>query len=174
MDPETAEKIDAFLAKLTRCADGEMEFTFTIRDPAGNSFVQNPNAPMSDPNLTAVFFNRTIDECELLGINWEGTQEEHYQAESNFEYNIEGNELASFPEPCYACGASGECIMKLTTIPHFKEIILMCFYCESCGNKSVEVKPGGSICDQGVEYRLQVRVWLYGFPVSSAGHRKTI
>jgi zinc finger protein len=47
--------------------------------------------------------------------------------------------------------------MKLTNIPHFKEIILMCFTCESCGYKSVDVKPGGEICEHGVEFRLQVQ-----------------
>ena len=33
--------------------------------------------------------------------------------------------------------------MKLTKIPHFKEIILMCFSCDTCGYKETDVKPGG-------------------------------
>eukprot|EP01047_Picozoa_sp_COSAG01_P080264 COSAG01_NODE_15535_length_1325_cov_1.660962_2_plen_196_part_00 len=65
-------------------------------------------------------------------------------------------DLATFPEECYACGSAGLLKMKLTNIPHFKEIVLMCFTCDSCGYKSVDVKPGGEICEKGVEFRLSV------------------
>ena len=55
--------------------------------------------------------------------------------------------------------AAGECVMKLTNIPHFKEIILMCFACEQCGYKSVDIKPGGEICNQGVRRRCIWHTW---------------
>ena len=41
------------------------------------------------------------------------------------------------------CGRPGKMRMKLTKIPHFKEIILMCFSCDTCGYKETDVKPGG-------------------------------
>lgn len=42
VDPQTAEAIDKFLVKLRACASGESHFTFTLDDPAGNSFIENP------------------------------------------------------------------------------------------------------------------------------------
>ena len=46
--------------------------------------------------------------------------------------------------------------MCVTDIPHFKEIILMCFYCESCAYKSVEVKAGGGIPARGKRMTLKI------------------
>ena len=33
--------------------------------------------------------------------------------------------------------------MAITSIPYFKEIIIMSFNCERCGAKTTEVKSGG-------------------------------
>jgi zinc finger protein len=41
VDPQTAEAIDQFLLKLKACATGDSSFTFTLDDPAGNSFIEN-------------------------------------------------------------------------------------------------------------------------------------
>ena len=47
VDPTTAEKLDAFMAQLTMYAAGvQFPFTFILRDPAGNSHIQNPAAPL--------------------------------------------------------------------------------------------------------------------------------
>ena len=32
----------------------------------------------------------------------------------------------------------------------------MCFVCDACGYKSVDVKPGGETCDKGVEFTLKI------------------
>ncbi|CAK9166686.1 unnamed protein product [Ilex paraguariensis] len=42
VDPQTAEAIDMFLVKLKACASGDSSFTFSLDDPAGNSFIENP------------------------------------------------------------------------------------------------------------------------------------
>ena len=49
MDPENGAKIDAFLVRLRACAVGEAKFTFVMRDPSGNSFVENKFLPAPDP-----------------------------------------------------------------------------------------------------------------------------
>lgn len=59
MDLVTATKIDEFLEKLTACADGKMPFTFVMRDPSGNSFVENKMLPAVDPRLSVVLFTRS-------------------------------------------------------------------------------------------------------------------
>ncbi len=153
MDEATADKIDAFLVQLKKCAAGELAFTLIIRDPSGNSYIENPQAPKADHNLTTVFFSRSLDDNELLGIN----HDEHYKPENDDTLNVKGgDEIAQFPELCYACASSGMLKMVVTNIPHFKEIVLMCFTCDACGYKSVDVKPGGEVCDQGVQFELSV------------------
>ncbi|KAG6392157.1 hypothetical protein SASPL_146368 [Salvia splendens] len=67
VDPETAEAIDKFLVKLRACASGESHFTFILDDPAGNSFIENPCAPSSDPSLTIKFYERTPEQQAALG-----------------------------------------------------------------------------------------------------------
>lgn len=78
--PETAEAIDQFLVKLRACATGESAFTFILDDPAGNSFIENPFAPSSDPSLTIKFYERTPEQQATLGYlvessHIEGTHE---------------------------------------------------------------------------------------------------
>jgi len=153
MDEATAGKIDAFLVELKKCAAGTLPFTLIIRDPSGNSYIENPQAPKPDPNLTTVFFSRSATDNEELGINHEEPQP--YKPENDDTFNVQGgDELAQFPEACYACGSMGVLKMVVTTIPHFKEIVLMCFTCDACGYKSVDVKPGGNTCDKGVQFEL--------------------
>ncbi|RDX78180.1 Zinc finger protein ZPR1-like protein, partial [Mucuna pruriens] len=72
--PETAEAIDQFLVKLRACATGESAFTFILDDPAGNSFIENPFAPSSDPSLTIKFYERTPEQQASLGYLVDSTQ----------------------------------------------------------------------------------------------------
>jgi hypothetical protein len=46
--------------------------------------------------------------------------------------------------------------MCVTDIPHFKEIIIMSFLCDECGNRTVEVKGGGAVPDHGTKTTLRV------------------
>lgn len=48
-------------------------------------------------------------------------------------------EAVRLPDSCPACGAPGHSLTCLAEIPHFKEIVIMAFNCESCGFKSSEV-----------------------------------
>ena len=155
LDESTADKIDEFLTELRKCAEGIRPFTFVLRDPSGNSFVQNSCAPHPDPHLQVAFFHRSYEENEELGITAVANEDDP-RIENDFEYGADAEDIASFPENCHACGSAGELKMKLTNIPHFKEIILMCFYCDNCGFKSVDVKPGGEIADKGVQFNLSV------------------
>lgn len=68
VDPSKAEALDCFLAKLKHYAAGQMPFTFVLTDPAGNSFIENPYAPASDPLLSVHFYDRSPEEQEALGF----------------------------------------------------------------------------------------------------------
>ncbi|KOM31785.1 hypothetical protein LR48_Vigan01g134000 [Vigna angularis] len=71
---ETADAIDQFLVKLRACATGESAITFILDDPAGNSFIDNPFAPSSDPSLTIKFYERTPEQQASLGYLVDSTQ----------------------------------------------------------------------------------------------------
>ncbi|TVU44880.1 hypothetical protein EJB05_04342, partial [Eragrostis curvula] len=68
VDPQKAEAIDQFLLKLRSLGSGEAAFTFILDDPAGNSFIENPHAPSSDPLLSVKFYERTREQQEALGF----------------------------------------------------------------------------------------------------------
>lgn len=41
-------------------------------------------------------------------------------------------------------------------IPYFKEVVVMSYVCDYCGQKNNEVKAGGAIAPQGKRYKLDV------------------
>lgn len=46
--------------------------------------------------------------------------------------------------------------MCTSSIPYFKEIIVMAFTCDECGAHSTEVKTGGAISEKGKKITLKV------------------
>ena len=67
-DPVTAGKLDEFIAKLQKYSEGSvLPFTFEVYDPSGNSFIQNPNAPAVDENLTYNQFTRSLEDYQVMG-----------------------------------------------------------------------------------------------------------
>ncbi|KAL7599082.1 hypothetical protein Lser_V15G22227 [Lactuca serriola] len=101
VDPQTAEAIDKFILKLRACATGNSSFTFTLDDPAGNSFIESlfqkkkkkqlyrePYAPSVDPSLTIDFYERTHDQQASLGYLVDQSQtREHENDESSNKNN---------------------------------------------------------------------------------------
>lgn len=71
------------------------------------------------------------------------------------EGNI-NNEVFCIPMPCYQCGDNGLQKNCTSYIPHFKQIIIMAFFCEEWGFRSVEVKQGGGISAKGKRVTLKV------------------
>lgn len=65
-------------------------------------------------------------------------------------------QVVELPGHCYACGATCDTRMFHTSIPHFKDVIIMSNSCDSCGYRDSEVKPGGGFSDAGRSITLQV------------------
>lgn len=65
----------------------------------------------------------------------------------------EVNEITS---RCPLCEADGITKLMITSIPHFKEIVVSSFECEKCGEKNNEVTFGGAFGPKRVRYELQV------------------
>ncbi|KAJ6852761.1 zinc finger protein zpr1-like [Iris pallida] len=89
VDPETAEAIDHFLTKLRSFAAGNASFTVLLDDPAGNSFVDNPNAPSVDPLLSVRFYERTPEQQAALGFLAEPCLAEGPEANVNRDTSTE-------------------------------------------------------------------------------------
>nr|WCZ58764.1 zinc finger protein ZPR1 [Seculamonas ecuadoriensis] len=68
MQPEVHAKIESFIEVLRAYAKGRNKFTVILRDPAGNSHIQNPNAPAADPALRVTHFDRTPEENAFCGL----------------------------------------------------------------------------------------------------------
>lgn len=151
-DPETAGRIQEFLQKLIDLKSFTTgPFELIIDDPSGDSFIENPNAPKKDPRIIQSYYRRNKEQNEMLGIQMENDKDlQDEMAAAGTE------EIATFHNNCPNCNAICETNMKLTEIPFFKKIVLMCSYCESCGVKSAEVKSGTGIEEKGTRYTLKI------------------
>ncbi|EAL40533.4 AGAP004417-PA [Anopheles gambiae str. PEST] len=179
--PEAAEQIDAFISNLQKLKELERPFTLTLTDISGNSFVENPNAPQKDLATTISYFQRTKEQNHMLGIfahdevadkPSNDAVEESIKLESVPEEvdsllkpiregawpleELQG-EVLQFQTHCPECAAACDTNMKVTTIPHFKEVVIMATVCDNCGLRTNEVKPGGGIEEQGVKIEVSVR-----------------
>jgi len=154
MDPRLAEQIDEFVDKLKKLRNAETPFTLHIRDPSGNSFVENPFAPKEDPALKIAHFSRSLEEMKMLGLVADDATEIPEELKKTEE--VKKDEVLSFPTNCDQCQSPAETRMKMTSIPHFKEVVIMATTCDVCGNRTNEVKVGGGISDKGRRISLRV------------------
>ena len=70
MNPEAYHKLEAFIAKLeahARADPSVLPFYFILEDPSGNSFMENPHAPLKDVNLTVQEYKRTREQLIKMG-----------------------------------------------------------------------------------------------------------
>lgn len=155
--PDTAIEIDLFISKLHALKILEEPFTIIFQDISGNSHVENPKAPIKDSQCTITYFKRTEEQNHMLGI-YSDNEDVLLKPIREGEYPLEQieGEVLSFPTNCPDCNSPCETNMKLTNIPHFKEVVIMATLCESCGHRTNEVKSGGGIEPQGV--RIEVTV----------------
>ena len=49
--------------------NGNLQVTFKMNDPAGNSYLQNLYAPDDDPEMVVEEYERSYEENDVLGIN---------------------------------------------------------------------------------------------------------
>lgn len=172
--PEAAEQIDQFIEKLRKLKEVKEPFNLILTDPSGNCFIENFLAPSSDPDMRVTYFDRTKEENELLGLfvqeedEREGVEkkDEEKQTQQNvlkmisdgsFPFEDFNKEVMQFKTECPDCRVMCDTNMKLTRIPHFKEVVIMATNCDHCGHRSNEVKSSGGIAKQGVRMEVNVR-----------------
>ena len=169
MDPEGAAQIEEYVNKIeNQLLSLSSSFHLTIKDPSGNSYVENPQAPKADPFTDVQQYVRSIDENRHLCI-YEGNEtdndmrtSEHIEVsseqnptEKDNKIDLE-NEVLTFPTNCPDCNAPSSTNMKVTKIPFFKEVVIMATTCDACGHKTNEVKSGGGIEPTGTKIILKV------------------
>ncbi|ALC49477.1 Zpr1, partial [Drosophila busckii] len=157
--PSEAASIDAYIDRLRQLKELSTPFRVLLEDISGNSFIENLLAPASDPQLKTSHFTRTKEQNEMLGLYEQNHEEQHLLkpiAEDEWPLeNLQG-EVLQFATNCPECQAPCETNMKLTNIPHFKEVVIMATVCEKCGHKTNEVKSGGGIEPQGVRFKVRI------------------
>jgi len=161
MDPDAYEQIEEYAAKIRNLLELEDEFSLLIEDPSGNSFIENPFAPSVDPSKTEKQFLRDKTQDHMLGLFTEEelkTEEDLAQEEETKPLDEEAlkEEVLRFPTNCPDCNAPAETNMKVTSIPFFKEVVIMATSCDVCGQKTNEVKSGGGIEPKGKKISLNV------------------
>eukprot|EP00128_Syssomonas_multiformis_P016265 Colp12_sorted_trinity150504_noHs@35326 len=154
VDPETASKIDAFIARIEDCRAGNTPFTFILDDPSGNSHVENPLAPAVDPQLTITNYLRSVAQNAALGLR---TDDEAAMAEMQADEDGDlRDEVMNMQAECPNCFKQTDVRMKLIDIPYFKEVVIMAQACDHCGHKTADVKIGGSISEKGRKITLKI------------------
>jgi len=75
------------------------------------------------------------------------------------EIRLGRDEAILIPSPCPNCSKQGTFKTAMTSIPHFKEVLIMAFSCTFCGFKTNEVKGGGAVPEMGTQLTLTVGDW---------------
>ncbi|XP_077458528.1 zinc finger protein ZPR1 [Stigmatopora argus] len=154
-EPEVADKIQVFLQKLKKLKSAEEAFTLVIEDPSGNSFVENPSAPLKDEALTVSWFRRSPQQEKQLGLRADDDPDED-TAPAGDDLETMRGEVLVFNTNCPECNAPASTNMKLVQIPHFKEAVIMATNCDVCGHRTNEVKSGGATEEKGTRITLRI------------------
>lgn len=164
--PELAAQIDEFVKKLENLKETQ-KFTIILEDISGNCRVENPYAPNPDPDCTITHFIRTKEQNHALGMFTQAELNDEATAESNTkilqpiaedEWPLEElhGEVLQFDTNCPSCSSKCDTNMKVTNIPHFKDVVIMSTNCDICGLRTNEVKSGGGIGDEGIKFTVNV------------------
>jgi len=166
--PEAAKQIDDFVEKLEELKEVKTPFTLLLDDISGDAHIENPNAPHADAQVTVTHFTRTKEQNHLLGMfeqeelneTAESKEEDHAMlkpiAEGSWPLEELHGEVLQFKTNCPECAVMCDTNMKLTSIPHFKDVLIMATVCDACGHKTNEVKGGGGIEEKGVKIEVKV------------------
>ena len=72
MDDNYVNEIKNTIKKLDDTLNGDkFPFELILDDPSGNSFIENPYAPQTDPSIKVSYFDRTKEMAEAMGFSLE-------------------------------------------------------------------------------------------------------
>ncbi|KAK9358606.1 ZPR1 zinc-finger domain-containing protein [Lipomyces starkeyi] len=70
--------------------------------------------------------------------------------------NEESQIVQEIESLCMNCRENGTTRLLLTSIPYFREIVLMSFSCPHCGLRNSEIQPASEIQEKGSRYRFLI------------------
>jgi zinc finger protein len=106
----------------------------TTTDAEQKALMEKASAyAVRDPEITAQYMDFTKPLDENQAASQPGDEDDVKKSVMRFETD------------CYSCSAKGYSQMCVSSIPFFKEIIIMAFACDACGYKNTEIKTGGGI-----------------------------
>ena len=72
MSQEFNDKIKHLIKQLESCLNGSaFPYEVILDDPSGNSFIENPYAPQTDPGIKLEYYDRTREQTEAMGYSVE-------------------------------------------------------------------------------------------------------
>ncbi|KAJ9096577.1 hypothetical protein QFC19_007109 [Naganishia cerealis] len=83
----------------------------------------------------------------------QGHQQQNGVAEG---FQDEDRQVQEMESLCMECGKNGTTRMLLTVIPYFREVIVMSFHCDHCGNSNTEIQQAGEIQTKGCVHTVHV------------------
>jgi len=110
---ESVEKIKSLVTKLDEVVNQKLlPVKFIVDDPSGNSFIENPYAPQTDPYIKVSYYERTKEMAESMGYmiqpdsneNKQGSESEEsstIKTQTNTQVNQQGSFNKDFVNPSY-------------------------------------------------------------------------
>ncbi|XP_050360188.1 zinc finger protein ZPR1 isoform X1 [Nymphalis io] len=159
--PDAAAQLDEFVQRMQVLKNGEKPWVLELEDISGNCFIENPEAPKKDPRCERSDFKRSKEQNNILGIYMQDEPAlsgalSPCDPELNSYERLVADEVLQFRTNCPDCNAPADTNMKITNIPHFKEVVIMATVCEACGHRTNEVKSGGGVEDKGVRFEVRI------------------
>eukprot|EP01026_Neomeris_dumetosa_P014961 TRINITY_DN1557_c0_g1_i7.p1 TRINITY_DN1557_c0_g1~~TRINITY_DN1557_c0_g1_i7.p1 ORF type:complete len:467 (+),score=71.49 TRINITY_DN1557_c0_g1_i7:113-1513(+) len=179
-DLQSANAIDDYCQKLANLKT--QVFTVILDDPSGNSYISSKVDPAQDSQMKLTYYERTKEQIQEIGLSVGAQNTEIQPSDPHHGHNPIGavgariaianaqgqeatnlltkystpEEVMILPGSCYTCGADCDTRMFQTSIPFFKDIIVMSNACDVCGYRNSEVKSNTGISEKGSILRLSV------------------
>ncbi|KAJ7293937.1 zf-ZPR1-domain-containing protein, partial [Mycena rebaudengoi] len=106
---------------------------------------------MSDPTLFPTI-GTIADQTDLLKEQPDSTSLEPTTDSGESEEKV----VQEIESLCMKCHEQGVTRLLLTSIPYFKEVIVMSFRCEFCGTTNNEIQSAGTIRPEGTIYTAKI------------------
>ncbi|XP_038221373.1 zinc finger protein ZPR1 [Zerene cesonia] len=139
--PDAADQIDGFVKRLHALRSLETMWNLELEDISGIIITRSAMYLPLSPEGAASSLPGSITPADPR----QGCYE-----------RLAADEVLRFATNCPDCDAPADTNMKLTKIPHFKEVVIMATVCEACGHRTNEVKSGGGIEEKGVKFEVKI------------------
>lgn len=102
-------------------------------------------------------FETVGDQAQAVDDEQEGANGEFVEGMRNTgATDVEGHPVQEIQSLCMNCHETGVTRLLLTSIPYFREVVIMSFECPHCHFKNSEIQPASQIQEKGSRYLLKI------------------